>query len=354
MTTDWMLYGATGFTGQLLIEAAVARGHRPLLAGRSADKLAPLAERYGLTYRAFGLDDLDSVVRGIRDMALVLHAAGPLVLTSPPMLRACTLAGVHYLDITGEIPVFEGSMAYDQAARQRGIAVIPGVGFDVVPSTCLAQYVADQVPGAVHLDIAIHGLTRASAGTARTAVVMGSSGGWIRRQGQLRPYPLGAGARRLRFPDGEKTIMPIPWGDLSTAYRSTGIPNVTTYFVVPAYLPPLALVGAPIGQVLLSLPPTRALLSQAVGVLFKGPNPVERETLRALLWAKAADDDGHSVEAWLETVEPYRFTALAGVRAVERTLADQPTGTLTPAQAFGADFVLEIDGSRRWDHLPET
>ncbi|MBZ0299121.1 MAG: saccharopine dehydrogenase NADP-binding domain-containing protein [Anaerolineae bacterium] len=349
----WLLYGANGFTGRLIAQEALRRGHQPVLAGRSASQIEPLADSLGLEARVFGLDPLDTLTRAIRDVDLVLHAAGPFLYTAEPMMRACVLAGVHYLDISGEIPVFEGSLAYDEAARRGGFALICGVGFDVVPTNCLAQYVAAQVPEATRLEIAIHGLTRISTGTARSAIVGGSSGGWVRREGKLVPYPLGLGARRLNFPDGQQTAMPFPWGDLSASYRSTGIGNIVTYSVFPAYMPLLARLGAPIAQALLTLAPVRAILHPIARARFKGPDATQLNESRAYVWAKALEAGGEGVEAWIETPEPYQFTALAGVQAVEQTLALTPTGALAPAQAFGTDFPLGIEGVTRLDTLAD-
>ena len=345
----WMLYGAYGFSGTLIAEEAVRRGHHPLLAGRDESKLKPLAARLGLDYRVFALDG--PIAPHLEDVDLVFHAAGPHLFTSDPMIRACTLTGTHYLDITGEIPVFENSYTHDEAAQQAGCAIVCGVGFDVVPTNCLAQYVADQVPGAAHLEIAVNGMTHISSGTAKTSIAAGSTGGWIRKDGTLTPYPLGAGMKKLRFSHGERSAMPVPWGDLAASYRSTGIPNITAYMVFPGYVAPLARITAPIGQALLSSKRVRAGLNKLAEILFKGPSEAHRTQSKAYMWAQASDGNGHSAGAWLETPEPYQLTALAGVRAVERTLADNPAGALAPAQAFGADFVLDIEGVRRFDTI---
>ena len=47
-TPRWLLYGASGYTGRMIAEEAVRRGHRPVLAGRSAERVRPLAESLGL------------------------------------------------------------------------------------------------------------------------------------------------------------------------------------------------------------------------------------------------------------------------------------------------------------------
>ncbi|MEO1644032.1 MAG: NAD(P)H-binding protein, partial [Chloroflexota bacterium] len=109
----WMIYGATGYTGQLVVAEAVARGHRPLLAGRNPEKLATLADTYDLDFVAFQLNDPTVIAEAIADMDVVYHAAGPFVYTSEPMIRACLATHTHYLDITGEIDVFEQTFRYD-------------------------------------------------------------------------------------------------------------------------------------------------------------------------------------------------------------------------------------------------
>src|SRR5690349_20732590 len=100
---DCMIYGATGYTGALVAEAAVQRGHKPILAGRDASKLKPLAERLGLEWQAISLDDTAALGKAVAEVDLVMHCAGPFTMTSRPMLRACLAGKAHYLDITGEV-----------------------------------------------------------------------------------------------------------------------------------------------------------------------------------------------------------------------------------------------------------
>ena len=343
--SDWLLYGATGYTGQLIASEAVRRGHRPILASRSAEKLAPLADKLDLDYRVFSLDDSTTVARGISDVGLVLHAAGPFVYTSSPMLRACVVTGAHYLDITGEYPVFENTFTYDKTALRQKVAYISGVGFDVVPSDCLAAYVAAQMPDANQLDMAFAGLTRASAGTLQSArlLVAEAGGGMVRRDGRLMHQRLGYEGGFIRFSHGRHYALPIPWGDLATAYRSTGIPNITTYMALPR---PVAFTARWLTPLLMPFLETR-LMQKVVSAI----PTIPVQDGRAFLWARATRADGEAIEAWLETPDPYLFTAQAAVRAIEQVFADRPTGALTPAQAFGADFVLEMPGVRRLDAI---
>jgi short subunit dehydrogenase-like uncharacterized protein len=353
---NWMLYGATGFTGVLLAEEAVRRGHRPVLAGRSKDKLEPLAQRLGLDYVAFTLDDVYTPTGAVEGFDLVLHSAGPFTHTSAPMLHACLTNRAHYLDITGEIPVYQNVFEHDAQAREKGVALIPGVGFDVVPSDCLALYVAQQVKDAVSLETVIHGVGGVSAGTSKSLLeILGAVGNVVRRNGKLVPIDLGSGIKQFRMLDGTHDAMPIPWGDVETSYRSTGIPNITAYFVqnMQAGSKTMLPVAGYIGQSLAKNRLFRRLAGRWLDANVHGSSAHALEHGRSYVYARAADKNGNAAEAWLELREAYKFTALSAIRAVEKTLELKPVGALTPALAFGADFVLEIEGTCRYDELPQ-
>src|SRR6266545_6295885 len=348
--STWMIYGATGTTGTLIAEEAIGRGHQPVLAGRSAASLAALGKRLGLPWKVVGLDQPDQLQRAVSDVHAVLNAAGPFIATAPPLVEACLAAGTHYLDIAGEIPVLQHLFARDQVARERNISLIGGVGFGVVASNSLVKYVADQLPGATMLELAVKADNgQASQGATKSRLEVLASGGRVYRDGRLVPYRLGKGLKALRFPDGTVDILPVPSGDLEAAYRATGIPNITVF--VPfrrsaALLLPLVQWG-------LSIRPIRTRLEAAVGR--RGtPQPANQvdDQRTSYAWARATNQSGQQAEAWLELGEGYHFTAASSVQAVEHVLRDQPSGALTPAQAFGADFVLTIAGVRRWPASP--
>ena len=226
-----------------------------------------------------------------------------------------------------------------------------GVGFDVVPTDCLANYVVSQVPHSQHLEIVVQalGMTSVTAGTMKSFLEMMPYGSRSRRQGRLVSQALGAGGRYVRLSSGEQYAIPISWGDLATAYYSTGVPNITTYMVV----------GRPVGMALRGLSPVlrglsaspqfRRMAGGMIDRLFTGPSAQARLNDTAYVMASADDGAGTRKTAYLETAEGYQFTALAAIHAVEKTLEYRPVGALTPAMAYGQDFVLEIDGTRRID-----
>ena len=344
----WLLYGV-GETGTLIAQEAVRRGHSPLLAGRSAERLKPIAERLGLEWAAVDLLDDTGLSLLMDKVDLVVHAAGPFVTTSMPMVKASLVNKKHYLDISNEIPVFQSIRKYDSEARQLGIALIPGVGFGVTATDGLAQYVASHVENAKELEIAIHIYSKnSSTGADITRLDVLARGGWARRNGELVKVPLGSGGKRLQFPFGERTILSIPLGDLETAYYNTGIPNITTYgtFSIP---PVPARIVFPVIQRIVSNEGVRQRLEQRI---IKRPHsPAETKAAQeshSYTWVRAKNARGDTFETWQEMGEGYDFTAQAVIRAVEKVFSEKIIGALTPFQAFGSDFALSINGTRRY------
>ncbi|HBL31745.1 MAG TPA: hypothetical protein DD490_33395 [Acidobacteria bacterium] len=347
MSSPWMIYGATGYTGELAAREAVERGLRPVLAGRNADAVGALARQLGLEHRAFGLDDPTALAQGIAGMAAVLHCAGPFVRTSRAMVMACLAARTHYLDITGEIVVFEKVLARDADAKKAGVALLPGAGFDVVPSDCLAARLAEALPDATELVLAFAtdrgGVSR---GTLKTMIENLPGAGAIRRGGQIVPVPIAWDAREIDFGGtlGKRMAMTIPWGDVSTAWHSTRIPDIRVYTANPPsqirrlrrLRPLLPLAG---------WAPIKRFLQGRVGRLAPGPSAEVRATARVFLWGEAQNASGARVSAHLETPEGYRFTALSAVECARRAAAGEvPPGAWTPSKAFGTHFVETLPG----------
>ncbi|MFW5691635.1 MAG: saccharopine dehydrogenase family protein [Chloroflexota bacterium] len=355
----WMIYGATGYTGKLLVAEAVKRGYRPVIAGRSAEKLKAIAAPHGLAWQAFPVDNVVAVADALRqaEVRLVLHAAGPFTHTAAAMRRACIQTGAHYLDITGEIGVFEASFAADRMAREAGVLVMSGVGFDIVPSDCLVKYVADQLPDADTLDVVISALSPSqedfgvTAGTLKSLLEMLPGGVRVRRGGRLVPVDFGSLTRMVSLPRGTREALAIPWGDVSTAYRTTGIPNITVYMTLSRQQTLAARYAGVVAQWLMRYAPVRRSAGRQIDRFVTGPTEHTRQTARAYIYARVENRAGEVREAWLETMEGYAYTVIAALNAVDRALTDEYSGALTPAQAFGTEFALEVPTTRRMDTL---
>jgi len=344
---SFLLYGAYGYTGRLVAEMAADHGLAPILAGRNSDKVSTMADRYGWKKRVFNLDEPATVARALDGVDCVLHCAGPFAQTAAPMVTGCLETGTHYLDITGEIEVFEALAARDAAATEAGVMLLPGVGFDVVPTDCLAAHLAAQVPDASQLEVAFMGLGRVSRGTIKTAIQQMGTGGLVRREGEIVTVPPGWTTRSVDFGDHPRTVVSIPWGDVATAYRSTGIPNITTYTYLPETARTLLRLSRYLSW-LLSWEPIQKLMTAFVNRQPAGPTPEERAEGETHVWASVRNAAGDRKTGRLHGPEGYTFTALTALAAVRKVLDGGATpGYQTPSTAFGADFVMEVEGVER-------
>lgn len=334
---NWLIYGANGYTGELIAREAVRRGQKPILAGRSAAAIEPLARELGLESRVFDLTAPD-----LTGVEIVLHCAGPFGQTSRPMVDACLAAGAHYLDITGEIGVFEAVFRRDAEAKERGVTLLPGVGFDVVPTDALAAMLAQRLPGAQELWLAFYTRGGMSRGTMKTAIQGAGYGGAIRRDGKISVVPMLYDVRPIRYSCGERLSMTIPWGDVSTAFRTTGIPNIRVYNATSP--------GAVrrMRRMMLLFPllknPLVNRIVQRVAIRRAGPTSAERAAARVYLWGRVALGS-EEVTMTMTVPEGYNFTVLSALAAVERIGAGEGRpGSFTPSQLFGSSLALSIDG----------
>ena len=347
--SSFMIYGANGYTGSLIAREAVRRAMRPILAGRGAENLARLASELELEHRAFSLDSPGAIVDVVRGVPSLLNCAGPFSRTSKPMVDACLRTGTHYLDITGESDVFEALAARDAEATAAGIVLLPGVGFDVVPSDCLALHLKRQLPTATQLSLGFQSATRLSRGTALTVLEGLSAGGLVRENGLLKRVPAAWKTRSINFGNGPAKAMTIPWGDVATAYYSTGIKNIEFYMAAPW----TTRVGARLSRYLGWLLGSKFVqnrLRRRILAGQPGPTEAERRQNRCFFWGEASDEAGRRVIARLQTPDGYDLTVQTSLAAVARVLSGSITpGFKTPAMAFGPDFILEIAGVTRID-----
>ena len=341
---EWMIYGANGYTGRLVAAEAKRRGLNPLLAGRRAGPIEKLATELGLRARVF---DLQSAAAALADIAVVANCAGPFAATSAPMIDACLNSQTHYLDITGEIDVFLAAQRRHVEAKTAGIVICPGVGFDVIPTDCMAAVLKEALPDATHLVLAFDAGGSMSPGTARTMVQsarLGQRSGRVRRNGVIEEVPLAHDWRRIDFAGGSAMAIAIPWGDLATAWFSTGIPNIETYVAVPRvaaiasralnWVRPL--VASASGQMLL----------QQLANRISGPSEEQLRTGRSRLWGEVHNAAGERRTAHLETANGYRLTAVGTNMAVQFLLNAAPSGGYyTPSMLMGARCVEQLPGS---------
>jgi short subunit dehydrogenase-like uncharacterized protein len=345
----WMIYGANGYTGELIAREAARRGLKPILAGRNRATVEALAVELGFESRMFGLDEPKAIEAGLKDCALVLHCAGPFSHTAKPLIEACLLTHTHYLDITGEIAVFEMAATYDAVAKMADVMLLPGVGFDVVPTDCLAAQLKAQLPTATHLALAFRGLGTMSRGTTLTGLEGMSTGGTVRRDGKLIPVPTAWKTRHIDFGNGRGPIatVTLPWGDVSTAYYTTGIPNIEVYMAFKPW-PRRFIKLSRYFHWLLGSAPVQSYFRAQVKLMPPGASPEQRARSTSYVWGEVRDDSGRVVTARLTTPDGYTLTVLTALAIVERALGGHhPIGFQTPAKAYGSDLIFTIPGVAR-------
>lgn len=346
----FLIYGSYGYTGQLIVDLAFKEGLRPILAGRNEKKLRAQAGQYNLEYRYFALDQTTKLDSALQEVEAVLHCAGPFVHTFRQMAEACLRTKRHYVDISGELLGFEELAALDGQAREAGIMLLPGAGFDVVPSDCLAAHLKQHLPSATHLRLFVRGVgAGVSRGTAKSAIENMHRQGMIRRDGELVQVPPAWNVIEIDFGRGYTRVVSVGWGDVSTAYYSTGIPNIEAYFAMPDTAIRLLRSMRVIGPLMYNRI-VKSLLKSLIDTVIHGPKEAGRKKASAIFIGEVTDQNGGEARAKLITPEGYTCTALTTVEIAKRILNGETNpGFQTPSLAYGADFIMQFDGVKRED-----
>jgi short subunit dehydrogenase-like uncharacterized protein len=343
----FLLYGANGYTAGLIIRFAKEYNLVPIVAGRSEEKIKPIGVANGLDYRVFDLDNVEKTIQKIKDVKVVLHCAGPFKFTAQPMMEACLRAGVHYLDITGEIEVFELAASMNQRAEEANIMLMSGTGFDVVPTDCMALFLKEKMPDATHLRLAFGALKGGvSQGTALTMAEGAGSPSKARVNGIIVDKPLGEKSMTVPFDAKSLFCMTIPWGDVSTAYYTTGIPNIETYTAANPKAHK-ALRHQWLYNWVLRMDFMKNRLRKKIKSRPAGPDDAIREKARSLVWGEVSNGK-ETISATWSGVEGYTFTARSALLITQKIYqGNWKKGFKTPGMMYGADLVMEVEGGVR-------
>ena len=349
-SNTFLLYGANGYTGRLIADLAVAYGLTPILAGRNEKNIRQMADKYSLDYRIFDLSDYTKLIDTLNEVPLVLNAAGPFRYTAEQMVEACLQTKTHYIDITGEIEVFEMLKSKDHAAKQAGIILLPGAGFDVVPTDCMALWLKDHLPMATKLQLAFASAgSGVSHGTAHTMIEGLGMGGAVRKNGKIISKPLGHKGMWIDFGPKKLFVMSIPWGDVSTAYYTTGIPDIEAFTAVPINVY-RSLKFQSMFNWILRTKLVKGLARNRINSGPAGPTPEQRKSSVSYIWGKAEDANGNTKTGRMVTPDGYTLTAHSSLIIAKKILNNNlKPGYHTPAGLYGADLVMEVPGTQRID-----
>jgi len=345
----WMIYGAYGYSGRLIANLAKKQGLTPVLAGRNAEKTKSVAEELGFEWCTFDLNDHENVVKNLNGIDAVVHCAGPFSSTSRPMLEACLDVKAHYFDITGEMAVFEfaHSSAINQQAINANVIVCPGIGFDVIPTDCIAKALSEAMPDATHLSLGFAGSMALSPGTAKSMVESLAQGTKARRNGVIQDIKLAT--RDIDYDNGKgpRQSMTVSWGDVSTAFYTTGIKNIEVYWPasnstirqskIAGYLRPL-----------FKLSVVQNFLKARVDKSVKGPNQNKRAASKVAVWGEVRNAKDEVKTAYVKTQNGYDVTATGPIAIIKHLLTnDVPNGSITPSLLMGKDFVSRLPESTK-------
>jgi short subunit dehydrogenase-like uncharacterized protein len=350
-----LIYGATGYTGRLIAERARNDRAALIVAGRNPDRVGALAAELQVPGRAVGIDEPRLLDELLVDVDVLINAASPFSQTTGPLIESCLRTQTHYLDITGELPTFQQAFSHHAAALARGIMIMPGVGLGIVASDCLAMHVAKRLPDAKYLRVGLLRPEAFSRGSFRSALGMGNSRVTIRRNGRLIPVSVGQLQRSFDYGGGDRESVAVSWADVFTAYHSTGIRNIEAYFEAGFASRTVYHLGANVLDAI-RLAPVRRWLDTAAEAWPEGPTPQRREADKCIIVAEAEDSWRRLSSARLETPDGYSFTAESATAIAHRvTRGDFLPGFQTPAKVYGADLVLQFQGTRRVDiHRPRA
>jgi short subunit dehydrogenase-like uncharacterized protein len=345
-----ILYGSYGYTGKIIAHECKSKNLAVILSGRNKESLKIQSEETGYPFEVVDVSNSIALKNLLKKGSVVIHCAGPFQHTAKAMADACIETKTHYTDITGEHQVFELLAGYDQKAKEAGITIMPGTGFDVVPSDCLALHLKNRLPSATHLQLAFTmskgGLSR---GTSKTMTEGLGNGSMIRKDGKLTPIHLGEKVLDVDFGAFKAPTLNIPWGDISTAWRSTGSPNIEVYTGAT----PGMIKNARMSKYLnwfLRMRWVKNYMLKKIDQKPAGPSEEKRNSGRSFLWGKVWDANGKTCVSQLETVSGYTLTAKTAVLIAEKIMSGNfKTGYQTPAMAYGADLIMEIDQTKRAD-----
>lgn len=340
MLPNLMIYGANGYSAKLILTGLISKGVNPIIAGRNEVEIRELANHYSLQYRIFDLNDDQKIIGNLSSVHTLLNCAGPYKYTAKELMDACIECGVNYIDITGEIPILALAFGYNNKAIEKGITILPGAGFDIIPTDCLAKRMKELMPDAMDLKIAFHNNRgKISRGTLLTTLEFLSGKGRVRRDGKIIESEIGEFKILIRKPEVSFDAISIPWGDVFTAYISTGIPNITVYLGVTK---PIIFFLSIIKSIfkLLTVKWIKRVAQKFVEKFITGPTEKDRKNAYVYIWCKVENEKGESLEKVFKFIEGYTLTAKGAAGCAMRILnGEVKAGTYTPSMAFGSKFM---------------
>jgi len=203
-----IVYGATGFTGQICCKY-LRDNYKDLvwaMAGRNEEKLTQIKSDFNLECDVVVADggDLESLRSLASQTKVVLSTAGPFARYGSLLVQACVENGSHYTDITGENHWVKGLIdKHHEEAASKGTRIIPSCGYDSIPSDIGAYYTISQFDKPIsRVDVYQEALGGASGGTTETMFTMDGLNKSMRDPFVLNPEETVSAEQREKSKDG--------------------------------------------------------------------------------------------------------------------------------------------------------
>ncbi len=343
MIRSWMIYGANGYTGMLITELAVSKGMKPIIAGRNSNKITKIAEKYSLNSEVFSLDSIEVSAEKLNNIDIFLNCAGPFSKTAYVAMEACIRSKTNYLDITGEIDIYEKAHSLNKRARESKIVLCPGVGFDVIPTDCLSLLLKEKLPTATELNLAFCSKGGSlSPGTLKTSIESLAKKGKIRSNGKIISVPIGHKMNKIDFGDGPKTTISISWGDVFTAFYSSRIENVSVFYPLSSRSIKKLRISRKL-MVLFSINFIQVFIKSLISLFCKGPSEFDRKSSKMIIWGEVKDKKNKRVVGKFSIGNGYDVTAVGAIEAVHYLLKNSKySGYFTPALLLGTSVLKKL------------
>lgn len=336
MNRKLMIYGAYGYTGELITKEALRLGLTPILSGRNREKLEKISEKYSLETRTFNVYNSEKF---INDIDVIINCAGPFTATTPALVEACISNKTHYIDITGEVEIFKHCHEQDNRAKNAGVTLCPGAGFDVVPTDCLAALLKERMHDAIRIDLAFSFGTRPSIGTIKTSIEGAALGGVVRENHKIVNVPIAHEIRKIPFPSGSRWAASFPWGDVYTSGISTKTPHGMVFSAMPLFLIFFMRASNYARKIIAHHSVQKFLFNLAERFLSDGPSDKSLKKQNTEFWGEAINSNGQRTTITMSGPNVYALTAdTAMAIALHCMTEDVPAGYHTPSMLMGNNF----------------
>lgn len=335
MKNKILIYGALGYTGNLFVTRALDK-ELPMVLGARKEKVREIAEAIGSEYRIFEIKNTADILPFLSDVFLVVNFANIQFSLNKALIEACIQSGTHYIDLGSEYYDISEVHKYHEASIASGSMLMPGYGFNLVPTDIAADIAHQFLPDANELIFGFAAIGESSRGTVKSVLRDATRKGFFRKDGKLQA--IAPAVEEIQFAaDGRQyTLVNNPlMGEVITAWEGTKIPSIKTYSYFPWIL-----VQFMKGR----LNWLRKFLLKYAGLFFPaGPTEKQLRSGYSYSWVEAKNAD-KKVLITIKGPEAYLFTVQIIQQLIRQLVKGKvSSGFIRPA-FFGRELIESVEG----------